>query len=371
MSGNTVIRATTPTSTGTASTEYRSAATASTGPRSAGSVPSNAPSSSHRPPRADRTASRAAKTGANTTATRSPLVALGRAARELGLQRAEFDLAVHLGRVRTVPDEGGGGRRVARAEIDRVQAQDGFPEALRARVTAVGTHQGASLMGVTTARFTRLARLGAIVPVKFSLNRYRAIVWLYLAEELRQFGTEEDNARLLEGRMHGGLLDQLAAGLDLRPRNWRGRQIGFLLRQAEDPWERAAVMASFLAHDEVAEIVHDPRERAHLSLLRPAQASHGAPDSPAAHLAARIMTADDPDEISWLRADLDQAVTEARTIRPAPGPAMPPEAPPRFVRALPPATAQRSGATADSGAATDARPKRPRGLTGWLSRRKP
>ena len=41
----------------------------------------------------------------------------GRAARELGLKRGEFDLAVHLGHIRTLPDEGGGGRRVARSEI--------------------------------------------------------------------------------------------------------------------------------------------------------------------------------------------------------------------------------------------------------------
>ena len=35
-----------------------------------------------------------------------------RAARELGLKRSEFDLAVHVGLIRTMPDEGGGGRRV-------------------------------------------------------------------------------------------------------------------------------------------------------------------------------------------------------------------------------------------------------------------
>ena len=39
-----------------------------------------------------------------------------RAARELGLKRREFDLAVNLGLIRTVPDEGGGGPRVALAD---------------------------------------------------------------------------------------------------------------------------------------------------------------------------------------------------------------------------------------------------------------
>ena len=31
-----------------------------------------------------------------------------RAARELGLKRGELELAIHLGIIRTVPDEGGG-----------------------------------------------------------------------------------------------------------------------------------------------------------------------------------------------------------------------------------------------------------------------
>ncbi|MGX1220415.1 hypothetical protein RKD42_001674 [Streptomyces ambofaciens] len=117
-------------------------------------------------------------------------VTLSRAARELGLRRSDFDLAVQLGRIRTVPDDAGGGWRVPRDEIDRIRAADGFPEVLRAGVRAVGTTEGAALMDVTTARFTRLARLGLLVPVKFYVNRYRAVVWLYLAEELRQFAAD-------------------------------------------------------------------------------------------------------------------------------------------------------------------------------------
>ena len=83
-----------------------------------------------------------------------------RAARELGLKRSEFDLAVHLGQIRTVPDEGGGGRRVTRSEIDRLRATDGFPDSLLQRVRVVGTTEGAKVMDVPAGRFTRLARLG-------------------------------------------------------------------------------------------------------------------------------------------------------------------------------------------------------------------
>ena len=288
-----------------------------------------------------------------------PTLALSSAARQLDLRRGEFDLAVRLGRIRTVPDDGGGGRRVTRAEIDRVRSEPGFPAALRDRVTVVGTAEGAALMKVTTTRFTRLARLGLIVPVKFYLNRYRAVVWLYLAEELREFAADEQRARLLSGRIAEGLRDQLQAGLDLRPRNWRGRHMGFLLRQAEDPWARAAVLASLLDPVQVAEIVRDPYERAHLNRFRPPLASHGAPESAAAHLASRIMTASDPDEISWLRADLGQAVEEAREFRPAPRPAPKPS---------PPAAAHQSPPPKEPPAQGEA-PERSRRLLGWLRRR--
>ncbi|MFD3930363.1 DUF6397 family protein [Streptomyces sp. NPDC058614] len=296
-----------------------------------------------------------------------PPLALSRAARELDLKRGEFDLAVQLGCVRTIPDEGGGGRRVSRAEIDRVRSEGGYPEALRDLVKAVGTREGAALMEVTTARFTRLARLGLVVPVKFYLNRYRAVVWLYLAEELRQFAADKDNARLLSGRTPEGLRDQLDEGLDLRPRNWRGRHMGFLLRQTQDPWERAAVVASLLAPVQVAEVVRDPYERAHLNRCRPERASHGAPDSPAAHTASRIMTAQDADEISWLRADLGQLLAEARDFRPAPRPA-PRASQPKVPRPGPAVGPPVVGPP--DRPATEA-PERPRRLLGWLRRKNP
>lgn len=317
-------------------------------------------------------ATQSTSTQTKSTATRSATSSLSRAARELELKRGEFDLALHLGCVRTVPDEGGGGRRVTRAEIDRVRSEDGFPEALRERVKAVGTTEGAALMGVTTARFTRFARLGLVVPVKFYLNRYKAVVWLYLGEELRQFGADEQNAPMLKGRTPEGLRDQLEAGLDLRPRNWRGRHMGFLLRQTEDPWARAAVVASLLDPVQVAEIVKDPYERAYVNRFLPERASHGAaPDTPAAHLVARIMTAEDPDEISWLRADLGQALVEARELRPAPRPT--PKASLTLVSPLDAAAppTSRPGEAALDGRAPTVEPDRPRRMFGWLRRRNP
>jgi len=244
-----------------------------------------------------------------------------RAARELGLRRGEFDLAVDLGCIRTLPDEGGGGRRVTRTEIDRLQAEDGFPEALKRRVETVGTKEGAALLQVTPGKFTRLARLGVVKPVKFYLNRYRAVVWLYLAEELRQFAADENNAPLLTGRTPSGAREQLVAGLDLRPRNWRSRHLGFLLRRADNhPWACAAAVASLLDAVQVAEIVQDPYERVHLNRFRPRPQGHGAPGSPAAHLAESLTMAEDRDEIDWLRADLAQAVSHARALQPAPRP---------------------------------------------------
>ncbi|MFE9438775.1 DUF6397 family protein [Streptomyces sp. NPDC006602] len=289
-----------------------------------------------------------------------------RAARELGLRRGEFDLAVHLGHISTVPDEEGGGRRVTRSEIDRLSAHEGFPESLRARVTAVGTTEGAAVMEVPPGRFTRLARLGLVVPVTFYLNRYRTVVWQYLAEELRQFAADEKNARLLTARMPEGLRDQLETGLDLRARNWRGRHLGFLLRQAGDPWEQAGAVAAFLDPLQIAEIVPDPYERSHLNRFRPGPPAHGAPGSPTAHLAERIMTADDPDEIGWLRADLARVLEEAREHRPAPRPATArPAAKPTRAANPVPAPAQH-----DSPVPEEPQPHPPRKLPGWLRRGK-
>ncbi|MEU6590700.1 DUF6397 family protein [Streptomyces sp. NPDC046881] len=262
-----------------------------------------------------------------------------RAARELGLKRSEFDLAVQLGRIRTVPDEGGGGvRRVECAEIDRLRAEDDFPASLRDRVQVVGTAEGAALMQIPAGRFSRLARLGLLVPVTFYLNRSRAVVWLYLAEELRQFAAGPENARLLKGRTPETLRSQLAAGVDLRARNWRGRHLGHLLRQAEDPWARAGAVAALLAPVEIADVVKDPYERAYLNRFRPAPPGHGLPGTPSAHLAERITTAQDADEIGWLRSELARSVDEAREASPAPRPAARrvPPAPRTGARPIPP-----------------------------------
>ncbi|CAM5255858.1 DUF6397 family protein [Streptomyces aurantiogriseus] len=301
----------------------------------------------------------------NTTTQRHALsCTFSRAARELGLKRSEFDLAVNLGRIRTVPDEGGGGRRVARAELDRLRAAPGFPEALRNSVEAVGTSEGAAVMEVPPTRFTRLARLGLVVPVKFYLNRYRAVVWLYLTDELRQFADDKDNAPLLTGRTPEDMREQLAAGLDLRPRNWRGRHLGFLLRQADGPWQRAGALAALLDPVQVAEIVKDPYERSHLNRFRPGPPAHGAPGTPAAHLVEKITTADDPDEIDWLRSDLAQALEEARTHHPAPRPSpkREPEPRPESAPPRPAAEPERSGGHERPGRARS-------GLLGWLRRR--
>ncbi|MFI1359417.1 DUF6397 family protein [Streptomyces sp. NPDC020898] len=299
-----------------------------------------------------------------------------RAARELGLKRREFDLAVHLGCVRSIPDEGGGGR-VSRDEIDRLRNDARFPETLRERVRTVGTGDGAKLMDVTPARFTRLARLGLVTPVTFYLNRYRVVVWLYLADELRQFAAGKDTAPLLTGRTSPGARDRLEAGLDLRPRNWRGRQLGFLLRQADDPWARAAIVASFLDPAQVAEIVNDPYERAHLNRFRPDRPTRGVPGSPTAHLAERIMTADDPDEIGWLRADLTCTLAEARDHRPAPRPRSE-QAPPPHTKTPRPESAhqayEESGQEHVRSAPPHIQPEEPvraRGLLGRLRGRNP
>ncbi|GAB2807251.1 DUF6397 family protein [Streptomyces chlorus] len=265
-------------------------------------------------------------TATHEVTTVGPWVTAGRAARELGLKPSEFDLAVDLARIRTTPDERGVGRRVDRAELERLRARPGHPEALRESVRTVGTTEGALLMGVTKDRFTRLARLGLLAPTRFYLNRYRAVVWLYLAEELRQFTADEKNTPLLRGRTFDNLRGQLDTGLDLRARNWRTRRLAILLRRATDPWSRAGAFASLLDPLHICEVVKDPYERSHLSRFCPERPSHGAPGSPGAVLTETLVTAQDPDEIAWFQAELAQLLAEAREHRPAPRPA---SAPPR------------------------------------------
>ncbi|MFE7765536.1 DUF6397 family protein [Streptomyces sp. NPDC057438] len=298
-------------------------------------------------------------------------LALSRAARELGLKRGELDLAVHLGCLRTVAEDEGGARRIAREEIDRLRADKGFPETLRERVHAVSSLPAAEILGVPVSRFTRLARLGLLTPVTFSLNRYRAVVWLYPAAELRQFAADEKNARWLTGRMPQDARRQLAAGLDLRPRNWRGRQLGFLLRQSDDPWRRAAAPAALLDPIQVAEIVQDPYERAHLNRHRPARADQSPPDSPAARIVVGIMTADDPDEIAWLRTDLLQALAEARAHRLAPRSRRKEPAPPTARRGTPrpgPSPSRAGQRPGDPRPTAGTAPEGLRGLLGRLRR---
>ncbi|MFF4103091.1 DUF6397 family protein [Streptomyces sp. NPDC001903] len=234
-----------------------------------------------------------------------------RAAGELRLTRTEFARAVQLGIVRAGPPAPGGGARYTRAELERVRSAEGFPDALRERVeTVAGAEAAGAVLGTSPGRFTRLARCGHITPVGYRINRYRVVVWLYLAAELREFADRE--AGMLRGGAPPGDRELLAAKADLRPRKWRGRHVGLLLRRTADPWERAAVLASVLPEEELREAVPDPAERLVLSALAPPP-PYGHPQIPAAAaVALRLLRAQPPDEVHWYRTSLDFALTGAR-----------------------------------------------------------
>lgn len=238
------------------------------------------------------------------------------AAGELGLTRGEFARAVQLGIVRAGPSASGGAARYTRAELDRVRSAEGRPgedgpDALRERVASVaGAEAAAAVLGVGPSRFTRLARCGHLTPVGYRINRYRAVVWLYLAAELREFAAREP-ARL-RGVAPPADRELLAAKADLRPRKWRGRHVGLLLRRTADPWERAAVLASVLPEAELRQAVPDPAERIVLAALAPPP-PYGHPQVPAAAaVALRLLKAEPPEEIHWYRTSLDFALTGAR-----------------------------------------------------------
>ncbi|NGN67527.1 hypothetical protein G5C51_26930 [Streptomyces sp. A7024] len=261
--------------------------------------------------------------GAPESAAAGELVPLRQAAGELELKPRELALAVELGQLRVVTKEPGV-RRVPRAEIGRLQAGEGFPEALRARLRLVGTREGAEVLGVPQTRFLRLARAGCFEPARFYVNRYRAVVWLYPAAELERFTDREPG--LLKGALPPGIRALLAAHPDWRPRSWRARRFS-RLADAVDPWERAGAAAALLDPDDVAEVVTDPYERAYVLSLRPDVIEPAPGGSAAAHeLALELCRADTEDEVLWYRLTLAMALDEAREERAAPRPASVPAA---------------------------------------------
>ncbi|MEU5716136.1 DUF6397 family protein [Streptomyces sp. NPDC020403] len=252
------------------------------------------------------------------TAAHGSSLTSARAAQELELKRGEFELALHLGLIAAESAPDGGRPKVRREEIDRLRATPGFPAELRDRVRTAGTAEGAALLGISPVRFTGLARIGCVSPVAFYLNRYRAVVWLYLVDELLAFAEKEPE--LLAGRSPAGMRAMLEAGTDWRARNWRARRIDRLLSRTQDPWVRAALQASALDPVQLAEMVDDPYERAYLARVRPYLAD-GRPVSVSGKEAmGQLMLADDPDEILWRRVNLAMELDLARDIRPAPRP---------------------------------------------------
>lgn len=215
-----------------------------------------------------------ARTGARTAGAageRAEPLPFGRAAAELGLLPRELELAVQLGLVLTEPPQRAGGRRrVARAEVARLRAEEteagagsagaGAPAALRERLRLVGTVAGAEELGVSPVRFTRLARAGCFAPARFYVNRYRVVVWLYLATEVERFGDREPG--LLRGPLPPAMRVELAEGTDVRARGWRQRRVEQLLAERVDPWERAGAYAAVLSDAALAEEVPDAGERA-------------------------------------------------------------------------------------------------------------
>ncbi|WP_432106714.1 DUF6397 family protein [Streptomyces sp. AA1529] len=237
-------------------------------------------------------------------------VGLRTAARELGLRPREFDLAVQIEEVRTVPGPGGRARRVPRTEVERIKAAPGFPGALRERLRVMDAGEASALLDISHSRCARLARAGCFGPAGFYVNRYRTVVWFYLAEELRDFA--ENNPRLLSGRLPAGLRAGLEAGTDHRARRWRGRRVGQLTRHAAGHWERAAARASVLDDAALAEAVPDSGERARLRALRPDFLGARSVAEATRDVLEDVCLADGADEIRWYRFLLDADLETAR-----------------------------------------------------------
>ncbi|MFE3881409.1 DUF6397 family protein [Streptomyces lydicus] len=262
----------------------------------------------------------------------------GRAARELGLKTGELELATQLGEVRTVaagadgrPTGAGslGRRRVPAEEIARLQAEPGFPDPLRERIRTVSTTEAAALMGVGPGRAVRLTRAGCVGPVRFYVNRFGAVVWLYLAAEVADFADREPD--LLRGNTPPAMRVMLDGGQDWRARQWRSRRIAQLMGQTDDAWEAAAVIAAVLPPEELASVAEDPLERSLLRRLRPSLASVLTVTPAARESFERVLAADEFDEVLWYRVHLSRCLERARKEDPG-RPRTPAAAPSAAVR---------------------------------------
>ncbi|UNO44366.1 hypothetical protein KGS77_31975 [Streptomyces sp. MST-110588] len=251
-------------------------------------------------------------------------LAMSRAAQELELKSGELELARQLGEVRTVPAGPAPGpgwnglprrRAVPAEEVERLRAEEGFPDALRGRIRTVGSAGAAELIGVGPTRFLRLAKAGCFAPVRFYVNRYSAVVWLYLAAELTGFAEREPG--LLRENTPAAMRVMLDAGGDWRGRQWRGRRVSRLMEEAEDRWESAAVIAAVLPPEEVASVVEDPSERSLLRQLKPVLATVGTTTPAAREAADRVLIAQEFDEVMWYRVSLSRALEGARAQGPA------------------------------------------------------
>jgi hypothetical protein len=244
-----------------------------------------------------------------------------RARQELELDLGEFEVALQLAELRTVPT-GPGRRKVPYAEVERLRAEEAFPQALRRRVAVVGSVDGSELIGISRDRFAKLARGGLISPVRWYANRYRAVVWLYLADDVRRFA--RDHPGLLTGRLPADLREALAEGEDHRARSWRARRAAGFLRQAADAWGEAAVWAELLGSEATAQTVPDLYERTYLRRLRPGFPPGGIGSYAVREVVEATVLADHPDEIAAARVRLTEALHRARAERAAPHPELPP-----------------------------------------------
>ncbi|MFE2428772.1 DUF6397 family protein [Streptomyces sp. NPDC059373] len=243
-----------------------------------------------------------------------------RAREELELDLGEFEVALQLAEVRTV-QPGGGRCRVPQAEVERLRADPGFPGTLRRRLAVVGSVEGADLIGISRDRFAKLAKGGLITPVRWYANRYRAVVWLYPADEVRRFA--HDNPELLTGRLPADLREALDEGEDHRARSWRARRSAGFVRDAADAWCEAAVWAELLGPEVAAKTVPDIYERTYLRRLGPGMPPSGIGAHAVRAVVEATVLAGHPDEIADARVRLAEALARARAERAAPRPDSP------------------------------------------------
>ncbi|MFD4256483.1 DUF6397 family protein [Streptomyces sp. NPDC058534] len=227
------------------------------------------------------------------------------ARRELGLRRDEFTLGIEHGVICTCWS--GDELCVRAGEVARWRAN---PSELAELTRLVHATEAAGLAGISRHRFDQLARAGVIRPVRSYTNRYHAEVWQYSAADARQL--PERRPELLDARLPGPYLAELASGADRRAEGHRTRLRAQALLMLRDPWTKAAAWSYWLSS------AQSPTDRGQLNHAETVHLARRAAEERLTEVLGSHANPVTLEEQAEAAGEFTTALRRARRSRPAP-----------------------------------------------------